>query len=132
MHSLLAVIDAMPLWAWAAFFLFITAMLALDLGVLQRDSHAITMREALIWCAVWGVLALGFGGIVWWWRGAELGQQFLAAYLIELCLSEPSNCLAGPLNRDSPSRVAELRDADALAARACGDKKQKHPYEKRP
>ena len=34
-------IDAMPLWAWGAFFLFITAMLALDLGIFQRESHAV-------------------------------------------------------------------------------------------
>jgi tellurite resistance protein TerC len=36
---------------------------------------------------VWALLAVGFGGLVWWWRGAETGQQFLAAYLVELCLS---------------------------------------------
>ena len=77
----------MPLWAWGAFFLFITAMLALDLGVFQRDSHVVSVREALAWCVVWGVLAVAFGGGVWLWRGPELGQQFLAGYLIELCLS---------------------------------------------
>ncbi len=77
----------MPWWAWGAFFLFITAMLALDLGVFQRHSHAVKMHEALAWCAVWGALAVAFGGLVWWWRGGEAGQQFLAAYLVELCLS---------------------------------------------
>ncbi len=82
-----AVMDAMPPWAWAAFFAFIIAMLALDLGVLQRDSHVVGMKEALAWCMVWGVLAFAFAGLVWRWRGAELGQQFVAAYLIELCLS---------------------------------------------
>lgn len=87
LFPLLATIDAMPLWAWGAFFLFITAMLALDLGVFQRDSHVVSMKEALGWCAVWGTLAMAFGGLVWWWRGAELGQQFIAGYLIELCLS---------------------------------------------
>jgi tellurite resistance protein TerC len=83
----LAVIDVLPLWAWAAFFLFIAAMLALDLGVFQRDSHEVKMKEALVWCGVWFSLALAFNGVIWWWRGAELGQQFFAAYLIELCLS---------------------------------------------
>jgi tellurite resistance protein TerC len=67
--------------------LFITAMLALDLGVFQRDAHIVTMREALAWCVVWGMLAAAFSGLVWWWRGGEAGQQFLAAYLVELCLS---------------------------------------------
>jgi tellurite resistance protein TerC len=87
MFPLLATIDAMPLWAWGAFFLFIAAMLALDLGVFQRDSHVVAMKEALGWCAVWATLAVAFGAGVWHFRGPELGQQFLASYLIELCLS---------------------------------------------
>ncbi|MBI5770131.1 MAG: TerC family protein [Verrucomicrobia bacterium] len=87
MFPLLAVVSAMPLWAWAAFFVFIAAMLALDLGVFQRQAHVVGMREALAWCVVWALLAVGFAGLVWWWRGPETGQQFLAAYLIELCLS---------------------------------------------
>jgi tellurite resistance protein TerC len=87
MFSFLAVIDAMPLWAWAAFFTFITAMLALDLGVFQRKSHVMGMKEALGWCVVWITLALGFGALLWQWRGPETAQQFLAGYLIELCLS---------------------------------------------
>jgi len=62
-------------------------MLAVDLGVFQRESHEVKMKEALVWCAVWFALAMGFNAIVWATRGAELGQQFLAAYLIELCLS---------------------------------------------
>ena len=62
-------------------------MLALDLGVFQRHSHEVKMREALVWCAVWFVLAMSFNGIVYHWRGGELGNQFLAAYLVELCLS---------------------------------------------
>ena len=87
MTPLLAAINGVPLWAWGAFFLFITAMLALDLGVFQRDAHVVKMREALAWCVVWGALAVAFAGLVWWWRGGEAGQQFLAAYLVELCLS---------------------------------------------
>jgi tellurite resistance protein TerC len=79
--------EAMPVWAWIGFFVFIAAMLAIDLGVFQRDSHEVKMKEALAWCGVWFALAMTFNGVVWHWRGAELGQQFLAAYLIELCLS---------------------------------------------
>ncbi len=87
MLQILSVIDAMPLWAWVTFFTFITAMLALDLGVFQRDTHVVSMKEALIWCGVWVTLALSFGALLWQWRGAESAQQFLAGYLIELCLS---------------------------------------------
>ncbi len=83
----LALFDSMPLWAWGAFFAFISAMLALDLGVLQRNPHAMSMKEALAWCVVWVALALGFNALLLHWRGPELAQQFLAAYLVELCLS---------------------------------------------
>ncbi len=83
----LALLASMPLWAWVAFFAFIIAMLALDLGVLQRDSHVVSMKEALTWCAVWFALALGFNGLLLAWRGPEAAQEFLAAYLVELCLS---------------------------------------------
>ena len=87
MFQFLSVIDAMPLWAWVTFFTFITAMLALDLGVFQRETHVVSMKEALAWCCVWVTLALSFGGLLWQWRGPESAQQFLAGYLIELCLS---------------------------------------------
>jgi tellurite resistance protein TerC len=87
MLPFLSVIDAMPLWAWVAFFTFITAMLALDLGVFQRETHVVGMKEALVWCGVWVTLALAFGALLWQWRGPESAQQFLAGYLIELCLS---------------------------------------------
>lgn len=90
MHPLLAIVDtlpALPWWAWAGFFTFISAMLALDLGVLQREAHEVKMKEALGWCAVWFSLALAFNGLIWWWRGPAPAQEFLAAYLVELCLS---------------------------------------------
>jgi tellurite resistance protein TerC len=90
MLPLAAIINSslpLPWWAWAGFFAFIAFMLALDLGVFQRDPHEVKMKEALVWCGVWITLALAFNGLVYRWRGAELGNQFLAAYLIELCLS---------------------------------------------
>ena len=90
MHPLFAVINPMPplpWWAWLGFFAFIAVMLALDLGVFQRQAHEVKMKEALAWCGVWITLALLFNGLVYHWRGAELGNQFLASYLVELCMS---------------------------------------------
>lgn len=82
-----ATLNVMPWWAWVGFFAFIAAMLAIDLGVFRRGSHTVSMKEALVWCGVWFILAMAFNALIWWWRGAEFGQQFLASYLIELCLS---------------------------------------------
>jgi tellurite resistance protein TerC len=76
-----------PLWAWAAFFVFVIAMLALDVFVLHRDAHEVSLREAGIWSAVWIVLGLGFGGLVWAWAGGTTAQAYLAGYLIEKSLS---------------------------------------------
>jgi tellurite resistance protein TerC len=90
MLNLFAIVDtlpALPWWAWTGFFVFITGMLMLDLGVFQKEAHEVKMKEALSWCVVWFTLALAFNGLIWWWQGPHPAQQFLAAYLVELCLS---------------------------------------------
>ena len=77
-----------PLWGWAAFLAFVVAMLALDLFVLHRRAHEVSLREAAVWSAVWIVVGLGFGGLVWAWAGrGGAAQAYLAAYLIEKSLS---------------------------------------------
>ncbi|MDE3084922.1 MAG: hypothetical protein KGJ37_06890, partial [Verrucomicrobiota bacterium] len=77
----------LPAWAWAAFFAFIVAVLALDLGLFRRSSREIPMREAVLWCGIWVGLALGFAALIFLWRGTEPAQQFLAGYLVEVSLS---------------------------------------------
>lgn len=72
---------------WGGFLAFVVAMLALDLGVFHRKAHAVRMREALAWSAVWIALALAFDAGVWKLHGARLGKEFLAAYLTEKALS---------------------------------------------
>ena len=76
-----------PLWAWAAFLAFVVAMLALDLLVLHRRAHEVSLREAGAWCAVWISVGLGFGGVVWAWADSGAAQAYLAGYLIEQSLS---------------------------------------------
>lgn len=74
---------------WGGFTLFIFGMLALDLGVFQKKSHVITMKEAMTWFAVWTGLALLFNvGILFFHpRGGEAGIEFLTGYLVEKSLS---------------------------------------------
>ena len=76
-----------PWWAWAAFAAFVIAVLALDLFVLHRRAHEVSLREAGIWSAVWVAMGLGFGGLLWAWRGSGAAQAYLAGYLIEKSLS---------------------------------------------
>jgi tellurite resistance protein TerC len=72
---------------WIGFTVFVFAMLALDLGVFHRKAHAIKVREALIWSAVWIGLALFFNAGVYFWFGPERALEFLTGYLIEKALS---------------------------------------------
>ncbi|MEE3128377.1 MAG: TerC family protein [Actinomycetota bacterium] len=75
-----------PLWAWFAVLGVIVAMLALDL-FMHRDAHAISVKEAATWSAVWVAVGVAFGGVIWWQYGGELGQQYFAGYLIEKSLA---------------------------------------------
>jgi tellurite resistance protein TerC len=76
-----------PWWAWAAVVGFTLALLALDLFVLHRDAHEVSLREAGWMSALYASVGLGFGGLVWAWRGPEAGGEYLAGYLIEKSLS---------------------------------------------
>jgi tellurite resistance protein TerC len=72
---------------WIAFNLFVLGMLALDLGIFHRKAHAVSIKEASIWSAVWILLALVFNlGIYFVW-GQEKALEFLTGYVIEKSLS---------------------------------------------
>ena len=75
-----------PPWAWAALTIGIVVMLAVDL-LMHRDNHEIGFREAAIWSAVWIVIGLGFGVLLWLWQGSEVAATYYAGYLIEKALS---------------------------------------------
>ena len=74
-------------WWWIAFNAMVLALLAIDLGVFNRKAHAVTVREALGWSAIWISLAVGFG----LWIGSSMGRQsmleFYAGYVVEQALS---------------------------------------------
>ena len=72
---------------WILFNLFVVAMLALDLGALNRRSHSVGFREALAWSGVWIALAAAFAVLVLFWQGRAQALQFVTGYVIELSLS---------------------------------------------
>ena len=84
------------LWMWAAFIVFVLAMLALDLFVFGgRKAHKVGVREAAVWSLVWVSLALTFNGLLWWYLKGTVGSEvadakaveFLTGYIIEKSLS---------------------------------------------
>jgi tellurite resistance protein TerC len=72
---------------WGSFSLFVLGMLGLDLGVFHRKSHAISVKEALSWTAVWIVLAMLFNLFVYYYFDKEKALEFFTAYVVEKSLS---------------------------------------------
>ncbi len=99
----------MSLWVWLAFGGLLAALLAIDLGVLNRKAHVIGVREALRQWAVWVGCALLFTGLLYFLYDAHVGglgrrvpqiskevrdvggleaaQLFLTGYIVEASLS---------------------------------------------
>jgi tellurite resistance protein TerC len=74
-------------WLWAGFAAAIAVLLVLDLFVLHREAHAVSVKEALTVSAFWIALALAFNAWFAWRYGARLGLEFLTGYLVEKSLS---------------------------------------------
>jgi len=74
---------------WGGFTLFILAMLALDLGILQRRPHVLDTREAFILYGAWSGLALLFCAGLFFFhaRGAHAALEFATGFLVEQSLS---------------------------------------------
>ena len=93
--------------AWGGFLLFVFLMLAIDLGVVNRKAHVVSVREALTFTTILVVLAFAFAGFVhvaydrqWLELGTQVDRidgvvndgrlasiKFITGYLIELSLS---------------------------------------------
>lgn len=88
---------------WLGFVVFVCLLLALDLYVLNREPHQITLKESIRWTFFWVALSLAFGGFVYWayethfqgiglhvgepHSGKEAMIKYFTGYLIEWSLS---------------------------------------------
>ncbi len=95
------------IWPWVIFIGFVLAMLALDLGVFHRKSHAVSFKESLVWSTVWITLGVAFSVLVYFayeYRWCGLGMtvdevdgmvnngklaatKYLTGYVVEESLS---------------------------------------------
>jgi tellurite resistance protein TerC len=95
------------IWAWIIFIIFILLMLALDLGVFHRKAHAVGVKEAVAWSALWITMGLSFAVLVYlayeskWFDlgtaadtvdglvndGATAAEKYLTGYVVEKSLS---------------------------------------------
>ena len=76
-----------PLWAWVALVGAITVMLVVDLLLVHRTAHVISIKEATIESAIWVSIGLAFGIVVLLWHGGQAGGEYYAGFLIEKSLS---------------------------------------------
>jgi tellurite resistance protein TerC len=72
---------------WLGFSALVVALLAVDLGVLNRRSHVLSLREATTWSLGLVAFALLFGGFIYWREGLHHALEYYTGYLIELSLS---------------------------------------------
>ncbi len=74
-------------WAWALFVLGLGVLLLLDLFVLHKDAHVISVREAAVTSAMWVALGVSFTFVIWFWLGGTAASQYITGYIIEKSLS---------------------------------------------
>lgn len=76
-----------PAWMWLFFLGIVIVLLVLDLGVLHRKTREIGVAESLALSAGYIVLAMIFGGWVWWQMGATAGMNYITGFVIEKSLA---------------------------------------------
>lgn len=73
--------------AWISFVLLVLTLLVLDLRVINRKAHTISVREATLWSAFWIFVAVAFCAFVYFWRGPHDALDFFTGYILEKSLS---------------------------------------------
>ncbi len=76
-----------PVWVWVAFGVFVSLLLLVDVLLVHRKPHVISMREAAIESSVWIAIGLSFTIVILTWQGGQAAGEYLAGYLIEKSLS---------------------------------------------
>ena len=76
-----------PLWVWASLVGVLAVMLIVDVVLVHRTAHVITLKEAGIESAVWISLGLAFTFVILGWQGGQAAGEYLSGYLIEKSLS---------------------------------------------
>ena len=72
---------------WIIFNLIILGVLYFDLKFIQKDAHAISVKEAAFWSVFWIMVALCFNAGIYYFMGPDKALKFLTGYVIEKTLS---------------------------------------------
>ncbi len=72
---------------YLVFGIVLVLALVFDLGLLSKKSAQLTTKQALYQTVFWVILALGFGGFIWYEDGKQAALEYVSAYLMEWSLS---------------------------------------------
>lgn len=76
-----------PVWVWFATIVGLLVLLAIDLFVVDRKPHEVTIGEAARWVCFYVGCAVVFGIGLWIFAGSQPAGEFFAGYLTEYSLS---------------------------------------------
>ncbi|GAA4913744.1 tellurite resistance protein TerC [Actinomycetospora succinea] len=76
-----------PFWVWALTIVGLLAVLALDLAIVGRRPHEVSVREAARWVGVYIGLAALFAAGLYLVAGRDPATAFVAGYITEYSLS---------------------------------------------
>lgn len=85
-----------PVWMWTGFIAIVLALLAFDLGVLNRDDKEMGIKQSLVLSAFYISFAIVYGAAIWWayaagiittTDGTHAGIAYFTGFFIEKALS---------------------------------------------
>ncbi|AHK01711.1 MULTISPECIES: TerC family protein [Rhizobium/Agrobacterium group] len=76
-----------PTWMWAVFISLVLGLLALDLGVLHKNSKEIGIRESLLMSGFYIAIGLAFGGWIWYQSGEQSAMEYVTGFVVEKSLA---------------------------------------------
>jgi tellurite resistance protein TerC len=79
-------VAAVTVWVWAGTLALFAVLIAVDLVATGR-SGAPSLRAAAVLSGLWVLTGLGFGALLWLWRGQAVAGEYFAGYLLEKALS---------------------------------------------
>ena len=74
-------------WSYLIFGIVLIVSIVIDLGLLSRKAHSITIKQAFIQTMFWVSLAMAFFIFVWFEDGKIRALEYISAYLMEWGLS---------------------------------------------
>jgi tellurite resistance protein TerC len=78
---------SVPVWLWFATIAGLLVLLAIDLFIVDRKPHEVTIGEAARWVTFYVGVAILFGLGIWYWSGGVYAGEFFAGYITEYSLS---------------------------------------------